>query len=133
MKKQIKNSRGFYLQRLVDPALLKHAVVVKNSCDSGAAGDSLAVPCGGSRQGGYLEFVDEEEAEKALELLSRRPGFPNLHIVYIPEKYEHPIFTLVWGDPQDRVMTVEELGRYYGYKKTAIQDEIKWQKSAGLA
>jgi hypothetical protein len=121
-------SRQYYLERLADTSLLDEAVPVKNS-NSETAGDHLAVPVGGSRRGGYLEFIKRGQAEKALTVLSRHAGFPNLRIVDLFDKYmAAPCFSLVWGEAQTRKMTVEELGRYYGYREEAIKQEVDLRK-----
>lgn len=97
MRKEIKESRAFYLQRLADLALLKRAVTVKNSRSSGRAGDCLAVPVGESRHGGYLEFTDLQEAEAALRKLSIHQGFPNLRIHDTPINMSIPSSLYVGG------------------------------------
>jgi Family of unknown function (DUF6302) len=117
-------SRQYYLERLADPSLLERAVIIKN-CGPSPAGDHLAVPVGGSRRGGYLEFIKCGQAERALTVLSRHAGFPNLHIVDLYDKYySGSCFALVWGEPQTRKMSVEELGRYYGYTEESIKQEV---------
>jgi hypothetical protein len=121
---KVNRSHQYYLTRLANHSLLDRAVPVKNS-NSEVAGDHLAVPIGGSRRGGYLEFIKRGQAEKALRVLESHSGFPNLHIVDLPEKYGRDCFILVWGEPQDRRMTAEELGRYHGYTEEAIKDEIE--------
>jgi len=122
---KVNQSRQYYLERLADVSLLERAIVVKNS-GYARAGDYLAVPVGDSRRGGYLEFPKRGQAERAFDVLLQHPGFPNPRIHDLHDKYPgRSCFTLVWGEFQTRRMTVEELGRYYGYTEEAIRREIE--------
>lgn len=68
---------GYYAENLAEPALLDKAVLI----DVEANETPFAVPVGKLRRGGHIEFLERGEAEKALDLLNGREGFPNPRII----------------------------------------------------
>ena len=121
MKKRHVDARtiDYYAQRLAEPWLLRKAVLL----DVDANETPFAVPVGGLRRGGHIEFLRKSEAQKALNLLKTCEGFPNLWIVSN---------TLCLGDPvpfqgcdYTEPFCALFLGIYYGYKPEAIAEQFE--------
>jgi hypothetical protein len=92
--------------------------------------DSLAVPVGGSRSGGYC-ICDCDHSDVHLRRLSKLPGFPNVRFVPSGKDY---CANIVWGKNRPKFPkknteytaakhSIEE-GRYFGYSEKAICNHL---------
>jgi hypothetical protein len=77
----------------------------------------LAVPVGGRRRGGYVPVADAAEAQRVIDVLKNKPGFPDLRCGVDEDCVE-------WGEPKPKGDHVS-LGRYYGYSDAAIENFSK--------
>jgi hypothetical protein len=120
--------RRWYTERLDDPSLLDHAVVIGEPSFRG-----LAVPVGGRRRAGFVCVDGAVEAAEVMALLARAPGFPNLRAVLSgdPEVSD----SVRWGEDEPPIPAVDAsdvawarseaaTGRLYGYSERAIRDHV---------
>lgn len=105
---------AFFRDRIADPHLLTSAVAV---CV--IEPPALAVPVGGKRRGGFLSYDLLTLAVAARDLLSGRPGFPNLRVRW--SWHDDTCHTVEWGEPLPPWWTSDTVfGRFYGYSEDAI-------------
>ncbi|MEU5163399.1 DUF6302 family protein [Streptomyces sp. NPDC020875] len=104
---------AYYRERLADPSLLEAAVTVRVLDDA-----RLAVPVGPGRLGGYLPYDVLVLAVEARELLTGLPGFPHLRLHWSPDG--DVCHAVEWGEPQPDTDDDVRLGRFYGYRESAI-------------
>ncbi|MFH9734365.1 DUF6302 family protein [Streptomyces sp. NPDC017260] len=110
----------FYEQRIADTWLLEKSVAVRT-----LRVPFLAVPVGGTRQGGYYPVPCLCVGIKVRDLLLEHPGFPNARLrlsthpdtCAVVEWGERP--PTLWGNRDDTT-----LGRFYGYSEAAIADFV---------
>ncbi|MFI1221189.1 DUF6302 family protein [Streptomyces goshikiensis] len=103
-----------FRNRLARPEVLAHAVAVRVF-----RAPLLAVPVGGPRRGGYMSFDLLSLAIGARDLLTNRPGFPDLRVRWSP--YRDTCHTVEWGDPAPGWWEDDAVfGRFYGYSESAI-------------
>ncbi|MFI5756241.1 DUF6302 family protein [Streptomyces sp. NPDC051569] len=107
---------AFFRDRIADPELLTSAVAVP-VC--GFRPPALAVPASGKRRGGFLSYDLLTLAVAARDLLSGRPGFPNLRVRW--SWHDDTCHTVEWGEPLPPWWTSDAaFGRFYGYSEDAI-------------
>ncbi|MFD9792107.1 DUF6302 family protein [Streptomyces sp. NPDC059070] len=106
---------AYYRDRLAEPHLLDQAVAVVVAFRVSV----LAVPVGGTRQGGFLACTDLWLAFAIRELLAQQPGFPDAR-VRVAE--DHTVcHQVLWGEPPPPPHENDvTLGRFFGYSPTAI-------------
>ncbi|MEV6758402.1 DUF6302 family protein [Streptomyces sp. NPDC051214] len=105
-----------YANRLAKPRLLEESVAVRS-----LRMPFLAVPLGGTRQGGYLSVACPCVGQKACDALRDRPGSPDLYLR--PTPYPDTADVVEWGEGSParwRDCDDITLGRFYGYSERVI-------------
>jgi len=114
-KSRERSQREWFLERLVDVALVERAVRV---LVDGRYFD-LAVPVNGTtRRGGYVSCASIRWAKQVYKQLVGKPGFPSVRIDYSP--YRDACHTVEWGEQPPDTDDSKESGRFYGYREEAL-------------
>lgn len=110
----------YYAARLADSELLKNGLALRT-----LRIPLLAVPVGGSRQGGTYEVTCLCFGLKVSDFLRGRHGYPDIRLRWAPSP--HHCYVVEWGarSPTLRGCTdVAKLGKFYGYTDLAIAEAI---------
>ncbi|WP_406360625.1 DUF6302 family protein (plasmid) [Streptomyces sp. NBC_01544] len=110
----------FYADRLADPELLENSLALRT-----LRIPFLAVPVGGSRQGGSYEVTCSCFGLKVSDALRDRHGYPGIRLRWATSP--HDCYVVEWGERSPMLRgrnDVATLGRFYGYTDLAIADAI---------
>ncbi|MET8538305.1 DUF6302 family protein [Streptomyces sp. NPDC005065] len=110
----------YYADRLADSELLKNSLALRT-----LRIPLLAVPVGGSRQGGTYEVTCLCFGLKVSDFLRGKRGYPDIRLRWAPSP--HDCYVVEWGErsPTLRGRTdTAKLGKFYGYTDLAIAEAI---------
>lgn len=103
----------YFRARLADPSVLEHSVAIRVF-----RAPLLAVAVGGPRRGGYFPAAELVLGMGVLNLLTGRPGFPNLRLRW--SSSPDACHAVEWGDAPPHWSDDVQCGRFYGYTDAAI-------------
>ncbi|WP_234315789.1 DUF6302 family protein [Streptomyces sp. NRRL F-5527] len=109
---------------LADPSVLADSFAVRVH-----RAPLLAVAVGGPRRGGYLSVTQPEIGESIRRLLLGRPGFWSLRMYLSP--WTDTCHVLRWGHEPPHGGHDAVLGRFYGYRPSAITTYLRERTEAG--
>jgi len=115
MTKFERSQREWYRARLADATLVDRAIPIL--VDRRRFID-LAVPVGGSRQGGHVSCATIRWAKSAYHQLLGRPGFPSVRIHYSPSR--NACHSVCWGEQPPEGEDNKRIGRFYGYREDVL-------------
>jgi hypothetical protein len=124
-----------YADRLIEPKLLRKAVVIHGTGEPDTFFTQLAVPVGGCRRSGHVVATTKTQAKKIARALTQQAGYPNPRVVvseyYSPDPGVTDFWEVEWGDriPSGTSGDFSIMrGVYYGYSDQAIVNFIVPQR-----
>jgi hypothetical protein len=129
--------RQDYMDKLIEPELLRKAATVHGTGRVHSFWTQLAVPVGVARRGGHVVTTTRAQARRIARILGARTGFPKPRVIvsslYSPAPPDFVYYEVEWGDPAphpnaDPNADNVERGIYYGYSDKAILNFIVPQR-----